>query len=80
MGLRTFSEALTIVAQCNGIEPGRRSWRHGSIAHRIRFLRDLEHDPAAERRFQREVARLRIALGVVLVAAMLAAALKLLGP
>jgi STE24 endopeptidase len=76
MGLRTFAEALAIVAQCNGIELGRRSWRHGSIANRIRFLECLEHDPASERRFQREVVRLRITLGVVMVLAMLAATLK----
>ena len=76
MGLRTFSEALAIVAQCNGIELGRRSWRHGSIAHRIRFLESLEHDPGGERRFQREVVTLRVVLGVVMVLAMLAATLK----
>ena len=76
MGLRTFSEALAIVAQCNGIELGRRSWRHGSIASRIRFLERLEHDPGSERRFQREVVRLRLALGVVMVLAMLAAAMR----
>jgi STE24 endopeptidase len=80
MGLRTFSEALTVVAQCNGIELGRPSWRHGSIAYRIRFLRDLEHNRAGERRFQREVLRLRIGLGVVMVAAMLAVALKQVAP
>jgi STE24 endopeptidase len=73
-GLRTFSEALAIVAQCNGIELGRRSWRHGSIANRIRFLERLEHDPIGERRFQREVVRLRVVLGVIMVLAMFAAA------
>jgi STE24 endopeptidase len=75
-GLRTFSEALAIVAQCNGMEFGRRTWRHGSIADRIGFLECLEHDPALERRFQREVWRLRLGLGVVMVAALIAAALR----
>lgn len=74
VGLQTFSEALAIVAQCNGIEFARPSWRHGSIAHRIGFLEKLGRDPAGERRFQREVAGLRIALGVVMVLAMFAAA------
>ena len=79
MGLRTFAEALSIVAQCNGIDPGRRSWRHGSIANRIRFLQRLEGDPASERRFQREVVGLRLVLGVVMVAAMVAATWKQVG-
>ena len=76
MGLRTFSEALAIVAQCNGIELGRRSWRHGSIANRIKFLERLENDPASEQRFQRDLGWFRVVLGVFMVLAMLAAALK----
>jgi STE24 endopeptidase len=74
-GLRTFSQALAIVAQCNGMELGRRSWRHGSIASRIRFLEQLEADPGRERRFQREVAWLRLTLGIVLLLALSATAL-----
>jgi STE24 endopeptidase len=73
-GLRTFSQALAIVAQCNGMELGRRSWRHGSIASRIRFLQNLETEPGRERRFQREVAWLRLALGIVLILALSATA------
>jgi STE24 endopeptidase len=73
-GLRTFSEALAIVAQCNGMEFGRRSWRHGSIASRIRFLEHLEDDPDRERSFQREVVWLRGVLGVVLLLALMATA------
>lgn len=76
MGLRTFSQALTIVAQCNGIELDRRSWRHGSIANRIRFLQRLESEPAGERRFQREVLGLRLVLGAVMLMAMVAAAFR----
>jgi STE24 endopeptidase len=75
-GLRTFSEALAIVAQCNGIELRRRSWRHGSIANRIGFLQRLEHDRSIEPRFQREVLWLRVFLGAVMVMAMLAATLR----
>ncbi len=75
-GLRTFSEALAIVAQCNGIEFARRSWRHGSIANRIGFLERLERDRGLERRFQRELWRLRVILGLVMAVALIAAALR----
>ncbi len=76
VGLRTFSEALAIVAQCNGMELARRSWRHGSIASRIAFLESLERRPDLERHFQRQVARMRLVLGVVMVLALIAAALR----
>jgi STE24 endopeptidase len=75
-GLRTFAEALAIVAQCNGINLDRRSWRHGSIAQRIRYLERLERNPALERRFQRDVVRLRLILGVVMILALVVAMVK----
>jgi STE24 endopeptidase len=75
-GLRTFAEALAIVAQCNGMEFGRRSWRHGSIASRIGFLERLQREPALERRFQSEVLGLRVILGVVMVVALIAVVLR----
>jgi STE24 endopeptidase len=67
VGIRIFADALTNVAKCNGLDPAGRSWRHGSIAHRIAFLEGLEHRPDREVHFQRGVKRLRIGLGVVLV-------------
>ncbi|MGP0066749.1 MAG: M48 family metallopeptidase [Isosphaeraceae bacterium] len=66
MGIRIFSDALSNVADWNGIEISRRSWRHGSIASRISFLEKLERNPSEEPRFQRNLRRLRVALGVVL--------------
>lgn len=75
-GLRTFSQALSIVAHCNGIEPRRRSWRHGSIANRLKFLQHLEQDPASERRFQGEVLWIRVGLATLMAVTMVAAALK----
>ncbi len=74
-GLRTFSEALAIVAQCNNMEFRRRSWRHGSIASRILFLQGLEFDLGRERRFQREVVILRGVLGLILVLSLCASGL-----
>jgi STE24 endopeptidase len=69
VGIRIFADALANVARTNGLDPNGRSWRHGSIAHRILFLERLEHEPDGEPRFQASVRRLRIALAVVLVLA-----------
>jgi STE24 endopeptidase len=69
VGIRIFADALTSVARSNGLDPGGRSWRHGSIAHRIAFLEGLEHRPDREANFQRGVRWLRIGLGVVLIMA-----------
>jgi STE24 endopeptidase len=69
VGIRIFAEALANVARFNGIDPNGRSWRHGSIAHRIAFLEGLERHPDREPSFQRGVLRLRVALGFVLAIA-----------
>jgi STE24 endopeptidase len=73
VGIRIFANALANVAALNGMEPEARSWRHGSIARRIAFLEGLEGRPEAERRFQLGVSRLRLALGLALLAALLLA-------
>ena len=73
VGIRIFADALSNVAALNGLEHGRRSWRHGSIARRIAFLEGLEGKPEAERRFQAAVSRLRVGVAVVLIAAMVVA-------
>ena len=76
VGIRIFSDALANVAEWNGMEVSRRSWRHGSIASRITFLEDLERNPQQEPRFQREVRRLRVGLGIVLALALAIAAVR----
>ena len=76
VGIRIFSEALSNVAEWNGMEVSRRSWRHGSIASRITFLEQLERNPEQEPRFQRHVRRLRLGLGIVLALAIAIAALR----
>ena len=73
VGLRTFVNALRTVAALNGINPQARSWRHGSIAHRIAFLELLEGRPERERAFQAGVNRLRIALALLLSLALVLA-------
>ena len=62
VGIRICVNALETVAAENGISPDAPSWRHGSIARRIAFLRSLQGRPQAERQFQRGVARLRLGI------------------
>ncbi len=71
VGIRIFADALANVARYNGLDQHGRSWRHGSIAHRIAFLEGLERHPEREQRFQRSVLRFRLGLGVVLALAVL---------
>jgi len=65
-GAAVFVSALERVAILNGIPRGERSWRHSSIASRVRFLTSLAGDPARACRFDRVVRRLQL---VLLVAA-----------
>jgi STE24 endopeptidase len=73
VGIRIFAGALANVARFNGLDQHGRSWRHGSIAHRIAFLEGLERHPELELRFQRGVQHLRRALVVGLSLAVLLA-------
>ncbi len=74
VGIRIFANALSNVADLNGMAPKARSWRHGSIRRRIAFLEGLEGRPEAERRFQSRIVALRHGLAaLLLLAAALAA-------
>ncbi len=73
VGIRIFVNALRNVAELNGLETDRRSWRHGSIGRRIAFLETLVDRPDAERRFQAGTARLRLGVALVLIACFVAA-------
>ena len=73
MGIRICVDALETVAAENGVEPDARSWRHGSIARRVAFLRGLQGQPDAERRFQGGVVALRLLFLLMLAAACAAA-------
>jgi STE24 endopeptidase len=83
VGIQIFSEALAKVACQNGIDASARSWRHGSIANRLGFLRRLQADPGGERFFQRSVRSFRLmlslALLITLIVAVLTRAWPLLG-
>ena len=76
IGIRIFADALSNVALWNGMERNRPSWRHGSISSRITFLERLQENPDQEPRFQRDVRRLRLGLGIVLALALLVSAIR----
>jgi len=63
-----FGDTLNDVALLNGIPPEARSWRHSSISSRSRFVQKLAHDPAAARRFERMLYRVKLAILVTAVA------------
>lgn len=69
VGIQTCIHALETVAVENGISIDSRSWRHGSIARRIDFLRHMGTRPEVEPHFQRGVYRLRVAIALMLVSA-----------
>jgi hypothetical protein len=68
---------LNEVAFLNGIPPGARSWRHSSISSRSRFVQQLAHDPAAARRFERTLYRVKLAILLAAAASGLWAACEL---
>jgi STE24 endopeptidase len=65
-GAEIFCSALERVAVVNNIPIAARSWCHGSIAKRMRFLENLSGDPARTRRFDRFMYRFYVALIVLL--------------
>jgi STE24 endopeptidase len=73
VGIRIFANALTRVHELNGLDEGMLAgllaWRHGRVARRVAFLNDLEGHPEVERRFQAGVRRLRLAVALLLAAA-----------
>ncbi len=65
-GAEVFCSALERVAVVNNIPIAARSWCHGSIAKRMRFLENLSGDPARTRRFDRFMYRFYVTLIVML--------------
>jgi STE24 endopeptidase len=58
----TFASALDRVAVLNGIPHDERSWRHSSIASRMRFLTGLAGDVVRLRSYDRLIRRIKVAL------------------
>jgi Zn-dependent protease with chaperone function len=63
----TVRGALTTIARLNTVDPGRRSWRHGSIAWRQAYLGTLIGRPALGLPIDRLVRRIKAAALAVLV-------------
>jgi len=59
-----FAEALHRIAVLNGIAVDARSWRHSSIANRMRLLKQYAHDPAGSARLERVVIVIKMLLVV----------------
>ncbi len=60
--VNVFADGLHRIAVLNGIPPEARSWRHSSIANRIRRLKSYALDPFQCRRLEREVAVIKAIL------------------
>ncbi len=75
VGIEIFAAALAKVACQNGMDAAAWSWRHGSIASRLSFLRRLQLDPEQEQCFARSMRRFRLLLSLALVITLLLAVL-----
>ena len=67
----TFASALDRVAVLNGIPHDERSWRHSSIASRMRFLTALVGDVVRLRSYDRLIRRIKLALWAASVGGLL---------
>ncbi len=74
VGISTFVRALSRVALCNGVSLETKSWRHGSVDRRIRFLERIEDHPQVEDGFRRSMRLVRVGLTVGLVVLLILAA------
>jgi hypothetical protein len=66
-GATVFASALHRVAVINNIPVAARSWCHGSIAKRMKYLEELSADPSHTTRFDRFMGKLYVALVLALV-------------
>lgn len=58
-GAEIVASALHRVARINNIPVAAREWLHGSIAHRMRYLRTISGDAGLTREFDRSMLRLK---------------------
>lgn len=74
-----FIQALEEVARKGGMLRVLPSWRHHSIAQRVKFLENAFSDPEEAERFRRSVRRVKVGLVVILLASA-ALAMRDVGP
>jgi STE24 endopeptidase len=61
-GAAIFASALEQIARLNGIDPNKRDWRHGSIAHRIQYILMLGSTAGTRKSIDTTVKRIKIAI------------------
>jgi STE24 endopeptidase len=66
-GAATFCSALERVASVNNIPVAARSWCHGSIAKRMRFISELGIDRGKTRGFDRSMKRLYVGMSACIL-------------
>jgi STE24 endopeptidase len=73
-GAAAFAHALRRVGEMNGISPGQRNWRHGSIAKRISYVLWLGSTGGTRRVDDRAVLRIKRMLWVLALVGLVAGA------
>ncbi len=71
-GANIFASALARVATLNGIPREEKSWRHSSIAYRVKFLRTLAADPKRAARFTAIIKRAKRTLLIAAIVGIVA--------
>ncbi len=61
-GVTRFNDALLKVGRLNGISPSRKNFRHGSISHRLEYLKELLRSGADRSVVDRGVRRVKLAI------------------
>lgn len=67
--VNAMRSALNTIAHLNSIDPERPSWRHGSIAWRVRYLRSIIGRPTARLPIDRTIRWIKVAVALVLLGA-----------
>jgi STE24 endopeptidase len=67
VGAAVFASALQRVALVNNIPENARNWTHGSIAARVRYIRQFGRDPLVAERFDRTGRRVVLGLSALII-------------
>jgi len=69
--VEAMADALGSIAALQAVDPGRRSWRHGSIAWRCGYLHTLVGQHAGRLAIDRDMVCIRLASAIIIVLAIL---------
>ena len=67
-----MASALHLVASINGIDPGRKGFRHGSIDERVRRIRSIAGVPTSRLPIDAQARAIKWAAAIVLALSLLA--------